>query len=771
MKRRKLLLGVGGLAGGAGAVGSGAFSSVRARRDVSVSVAPDASAFLTLRPSTGPNGEFAAADGNELGLSFTDTETGGEGLGTDSTYEFDDVFEIQNRGTQSVYVWATPQFDGSAFDPGDLSFYASGTGDTPLRATAAAPSVATGDTLAVGVAVDTDGVDTDQTLPVVIRASADPPGGGGGADDAASDSTLQRRVDAEFRTREAYSREHLLVTADTSPHASNERVAEESVVGKFGKSLPHDSTTGLPASAAYDSLVAAAESGGETVGYDEIPQAFENATGGDVPETVDLVEAADALDSRPLAQPETAWTYLAAGKSTGTLRIATPPRIDDPEAGAEMVELYWRALPRAVKFRNYDSNEDVQAAADELDGLDAYAGPGADGTVDADNVFRGVTPGATTGPYISQLLWKDRPLGSGIETQRIEVPPPGREYATSVEDWLKLQRGVAPSLDDDLDGIRLQSERRYVITGRDMAERVHGDPPFRQLQKAAQVLVFGTSTPLDAGIPYSLQPLDGAAPDGSPRTASAFTAQTTLPFNDFGPLYVEKRVLEASEVGQKAAWHKKWNVHRRLRPEEYGGRVEATRDGSPLESPAGVDLSSSLPDNLLDSDAVAETGERFDTDTLLLPQAYAEGSPVHPSYPAGHSVVAGAGVTVMKALFDGDHTFPADEKVVPTRDGRELVTAAELPESGLRADEQDIDDELTVRGELNKLASNMALGRNRAGIHYRTDGIEGLRLGEAAAISYLEDQLSLPRRLPGDDVELSLETFDGETRTITPTVE
>lgn len=47
--------------------------------------------------------------------------------------------------------------------------------------------------------------------------------------------------------------------------------------------------------------------------------------------------------------------------------------------------------------------------------------------------------------------------------------------------------------------------------------------------------------------------------------------------------------------------------------------------------------------------------------------------------------------------------------------------------------------ELTVGGELNKLALNIALGRDVAGVHWRSDGIEGLKLGEAAAISILTD--------------------------------
>ncbi len=105
---------------------------------------------------------------------------------------------------------------------------------------------------------------------------------------------------------------------------------------------------------------------------------------------------------------------------------------------------------------------------------------------------------------------------------------------------------------------------------------------------------------------------------------------------------------------------------------------------------------------------------------------------------------------------------------MPNEDGTGLLTADELSDaSGTGFDvEPGVFDELTVRGELNKLAANMALGRNRAGIHYRTDGIEGLRLGEAAALAFLADQLSLPNV---DGVTLSLETFDGESVTVEPT--
>jgi hypothetical protein len=46
---------------------------------------------------------------------------------------------------------------------------------------------------------------------------------------------------------------------------------------------------------------------------------------------------------------------------------------------------------------------------------------------------------------------------------------------------------------------------------------------------------------------------------------------------------------------------------------------------------------------------------------------------------------------------------------------------------------------LTIGGELNKLASNISMGRNFAGVHFRSDAEEGMKLGEAVAVAYLGD--------------------------------
>jgi hypothetical protein len=89
---------------------------------------------------------------------------------------------------------------------------------------------------------------------------------------------------------------------------------------------------------------------------------------------------------------------------------------------------------------------------------------------------------------------------------------------------------VVPAIDDSLLGNEYATERRYIITGWDLAERVHSDPPFRQLQKGAQVLIFSMSAPLDEGIPYTLKPFDIQddnhfdTDDDTPQDVDNFTA-------------------------------------------------------------------------------------------------------------------------------------------------------------------------------------------------------------------------------------------------------
>ena len=70
---------------------------------------------------------------------------------------------------------------------------------------------------------------------------------------------------------------------------------------------------------------------------------------------------------------------------------------------------------------------------------------------------------------------------------------------------------------------------------------------------------------------------------------------------------------------------------------------------------------------------------------------------------------------------------------------------------------------LTVGGELNKLASNISIGRNGAGVHWRSDGVEGMKLGEAVATSLLRDRAN---NYNEPFAGYSLTRFDGTTITV-----
>jgi hypothetical protein len=100
-----------------------------------------------------------------------------------------------------------------------------------------------------------------------------------------------------------------------------------------------------------------------------------------------------------------------------------------------------------------------------------------------------------------------------------------------------------------------------------------------------------------------------------------------------------------------------------------------------------------------------------------------------PPYTEGHGVIAGACVTALKAFFN--ESFVLSNPVVASDNGQTL-----LPYTGADA------GQIPVGGELNKLANNVALGRDMAGVHWRSDAEQALLLGEAVTISVLRDQRS-----------------------------
>ena len=390
--------------------------------------------------------------------------------------------------------------------------------------------------------------------------------------------------------------------------------------------------------------------------------------------------------ARALANPLGSHAFEMVGPDGWALDMRPAPQFSSSTQAAEMCEVYWQAVTRDVPFREFDSRQEIAAAVEDLDGLSQVIG--AAGSITTGSVFRGQTPGDLVGPYISQFLWQPTHWGLVELDQQFALPLPGEDFGTSHGEWLSMQRGEAP-----LHNTRFESSRRYISTGRDLAEYVHGDVVYQAYLTAAMIMLGYGADALDPENPY-------------------LNADIQAGFVTHGAAEIVDLVAKVAHAALKAAWYQKWMVHRRLRPEAFAARVQFQAAG---ERDYG------LPGELFETEVVSRLQSL--NGNLFLPLAYPEGSPTHPSYPAGHAAVAGACATVLKAVFDEDFEIP--DPVESSADGTRLD-----PWSGTA---------LTIGGEVNKLAANITLGRDVAGVHYRSDGIEGITLGEQVALGVLAD--------------------------------
>ncbi|MEM7675567.1 MAG: vanadium-dependent haloperoxidase, partial [Myxococcota bacterium] len=385
-------------------------------------------------------------------------------------------------------------------------------------------------------------------------------------------------------------------------------------------------------------------------------------------------ERIPAGGSGRLANPQAAFAYCMEGADGWVPRMIAAPAFRSRWQAAEMAEVYWHAVLRDVAFADYDRDSLAQEAIADLSNLSDYRGPKVSGQITPQTLFRGTTPGDLIGPYISQFLYKTVPFGLNEVEQRYRFPIAGNDYMTDHSSWLAVQNGVLPS-----PSVPQQSERRYIQTARDLGEFVHLDFTYQAYLQAATILLgFGGGAVSDFNV-YTQSTRQGG-----------FITQ--------GGGEVLDVVAKVALYALKAAWYQKWIAHRRLRPEMMSGRVHfALTQNKPYE----------ISNELLNSAALDKVYRTYGT--YFLPMAYPEGSPTHPAYPAGHATVAGACCTVLKAFFNNDFEIPNPQ--VPSRDGLQLenYTGSES---------------LTIGNELNKLAFNISLGRDLAGLRYRRCGSE-----------------------------------------------
>lgn len=444
-------------------------------------------------------------------------------------------------------------------------------------------------------------------------------------------------------------------------HAGNgdERLYNLTRIASFTKGLAHDGL-GHVVPSAFDALLKALSTGTQA-DFNAIP------LGG----------------TRPFLNPQAGRAFDLQGIDSHLGVMPPAPTFSSAEQAGEIVENYWMAILRDVPFSQYASSPLAAEAAADLGALSNFRG-----LKTAPLLFRGLSQGCSTGPYISQFLYLPCPMGAALVDQRLTPPIAGENFMTSWDEYLQVQRGVQPTR-----FMSYEPLRRHILNGRDLSHWVHVDVIF-QAYFHGLLILLNVDAPVKSSNPYT----------NSPNQAGFVT---------FGLNHIAGLLGEVASRALKAAWFQKWYVHRRLRPEVFAARLDRHLRGF---------ASYPFHPDALASSALGRLNATYGS--YLLPQAFPEGSPTHPSYPAGHATVAGACTTLLKAWFNESYVLL--NPMVPNADGTGLVPYVGPP--------------LTVGGELNKLASNVAIGRNIAGVHWQSDATASLRLGEQVAISILRDQ-------------------------------
>lgn len=529
-----------------------------------------------------------------------------------------------------------------------------------------------------------------------------------------------------------------------------------------------------------------------------------------------------APDFRKFESPLTGLYYENQGLDPASVAMAAAPSLGTSELVFEMAEVYAMAVVRDMSFEELDTptqhlyridpvtgkrvyykttdggstrKATVQDLIDALQSLSWFENRTAPANptppVDAAHarkrwadkptltaLFRGSTPGAKDGGYISQFMLLGTPsrqnpdathalqgeilFGTNRVQQTVDTHRTGLDYMTSFAEWLDVQNGVA------LNGLDVwEAERRFIKTPRDLAAYVHFDQLYQAYFNACLLLLDATGKQK-----VSFDP-------GFPET----TADRRSGFASFGGPHVLSLMTEVATRGLRAVRRQKFQIHLRGRPERLAALI-ALHANDKTEA-IGADAEGYIA-AMANELGVGETANSFtkvmewinalnkaqnapevaalrayqpvtgsapthhvdqNDKNFLLPMAFPEGSPMHAAYGAGHATVAGACTTILKAFFDLGTRTVGDAFGIGAKVNSDGKLERHIPAEAL-----------TLNGELDKLAANISVGRNMAGVHYYSDYFDSLRMGERVAAGVLLDQL----RAYTEKVELSFTSFDGE---------
>jgi hypothetical protein len=455
----------------------------------------------------------------------------------------------------------------------------------------------------------------------------------------------------------------------------------------FSKTLPVNTIHGMPLKNDVDLLLKAIKSGD--------------------PKDIDDIKRSTSA-TRKIENLTAGLNYNLSGVDSSSLVSLKQKLMPDSENMMfEMAEVYSQSLLRNVNFYDIEQGNNTISTRHigYLNGFTVKSAPTNDmGSITNKTLYRGSQIGCTVGPYISQYLYLPLKYGS-LDIEQKYTSELDKDSTSSLIEWKLIQEGgfTASTIET--------TPNRYVNNGLVLGSIVKSDPLFMFYYNASLI---------------SLQNGIGTEYKGSKNNS---------PWISGGPPSVFESLASVSVEALQAAWFQKYS-NLTIRPEVLAQRLHTIQtssgDSNLVMNTPGYSFMKNYTNNQL-SELLNEVRTENTSGTNLLKLHYEQGSPTHPSQPAGHSIVAGACVTVLKAMLDTVDTSSnhPSSKLWPSSVKHSIDGTSLVDYTG------DV-SELTINGELNKLANNISLGRNWAGVHFRTDA--DLELGEMVGIAHLIDK-------------------------------
>lgn len=440
-------------------------------------------------------------------------------------------------------------------------------------------------------------------------------------------------------------------------------------------------------------------------------------------------EWSPGIGSRGWESPLGGHVYDLEGPDADQVAMPPAPALGSDELVAEMGEVYGAALLRDIPFTAWEGDAAVADVTAKLAALPFFQKTGSGNTgpegrryartfTDAltpAKLFRGSTPGAQTGPYISQFMLVGSPERVSADPSRAKAAPAAEPASDA---YLRSSAFVAQSTKESL-GLDpkepVQADAGFISYGLqavDQRVRPHErerdhmtewtswtDVQNGANRKDLDFYLTANQTDVDADASVQLgDPISRFI--ATPRDLATYVhfdalyqaylnacllllaekyendfglpepAGTRDAFASYGGPHILTLVTEVATRALKAVRRQKYNVHLRSRPEAVAAGIALAWAGKSSElGSQGADLGKMAQDLapvlalVKDHNAAknaqwaadgwaVDLGETGEDFNALLPMAFPEGSPMHPAYGAGHATVAGACVTILKAYFE-----------------------------------------------------------------------------------------------------------------------